>query len=538
MDVASPAAMPSQTILYSDQVLEDELATQRQILIDGLEESPLPPSLTLANLENVNEIGGLWAVVMWNRRVPHAYRADFSTLPARYALNEPNFATTLHRRLVESVPTNSATLSNASAHIGSHNELGSTDASDSVYSQSSAEESSHEGDGLGMSQLDTSGLAIGIMPPITANTPLPDSQLHPTPSVPSLSSVPSGSGEIVAPQSHNVPARFNVIAEAWNIADRTFLANSNTRVRGQSPTLIVDGNTNNVVYATAFTTDPSNRVGRIHPPRTSWITTKHPSHATWPLVVASLLMATSWMMNTLLYPSSLVLFDQEGAATSPSALSAQPSSCQWFLLVDHLFNEEISRSIAIELSRPERAHNCIGMTLIAPSGQSCDVAVTYLWQATVTDQVRKSFQPIPISTRRNSDNLDQPGCLNLGGVEVATSNLQVFSMDDYQLRCEDCGRPFVNHARLFTHQKTACRPGKRGLSELLGDARSYWDRRTAKRARHSVTTSVRRLSHSANTAFAAEVVEATQATGLGEHLQEIPSQTMVTLLVNVDDSKV
>jgi hypothetical protein len=40
--------------------------------------------------------------------------------------------------------------------------------------------------------------------------------------------------------------------------------------------------------------------------------------------------------------------------------------------------------------------------------------------------------------------------------------------------CEECGKAFTDSARLFTHQKKSCRPGKRSWKELLSDARDVW----------------------------------------------------------------
>jgi Plavaka transposase len=40
--------------------------------------------------------------------------------------------------------------------------------------------------------------------------------------------------------------------------------------------------------------------------------------------------------------------------------------------------------------------------------------------------------------------------------------------------CEECGKAFADSARLFTHQRKSCRPGKRSWEELLSDARDLW----------------------------------------------------------------
>lgn len=50
-------------------------------------------------------------------------------------------------------------------------------------------------------------------------------------------------------------------------------------------------------------------------------------------------------------------------------------------------------------------------------------------------------------------------------------------------QCESCGKSFVDPGRLFTHQKKLCKSTKRGLREVLGDAKAYWERRTRKRPR-------------------------------------------------------
>ncbi|EFI26951.1 ubiquitin and ribosomal protein S27a [Coprinopsis cinerea okayama7 len=55
---------------------------------------------------------------------------------------------------------------------------------------------------------------------------------------------------------------------------------------------------------------------------------------------------------------------------------------------------------------------------------------------------------------------------------------------DSSNQCNDCGRPFANAGALFSHQRSRCKATKRGLKEVLSDAKRYWERRV-KRPRTS-----------------------------------------------------